>query len=103
MVFTCVSSLAWAQNAAQVQKGQQVFMEQKCSICHSINGTGNKKGPLDGVGSKLSADDIRKWITSAPEMAAAAKAERKPVMKAYTTLSKDDLDALVAYLSSLKK
>jgi mono/diheme cytochrome c family protein len=103
IVFTCISSVAWAQSAAQIQKGQQVYTEQKCSICHSLNGTGNKKGPLDGVGAKLSADDIRKWITTAPEMAAAAKAERKPAMKAYTTLSKDDLDALVAYLSSLKK
>lgn len=103
IAFALVTSGAWAQNAAQIQKGQQVYMEQKCSICHSINGTGNKKGPLDGVGAKLSADDIRKWITSAPEMAAAAKAERKPAMKAYTTLSKDDLDALVAYISSLKK
>lgn len=103
IVFTFVTSLAWAQNTAQVQKGQQVYMQQKCSICHSVNGVGNKKGPLDGVGAKLSADDIRKWITSAPEMAAAAKAERKPAMKAYTTLSKDDLDALVAYVSSLKK
>jgi hypothetical protein len=34
-------------------------------------------------------------------MAAKAKAERKPVMKAYM-LAKDDLDALVAYLQSLK-
>lgn len=103
IVFTFVASLAFAQNAAQVQKGQKVFTDQKCSICHSVAGVGNKKGPLDGVGAKLSADDIRKWITSAPEMAAAAKADRKPPMKAYTTLSKDDLDALVAYVSSLKK
>lgn len=103
IVFTFVASLAFAQNAAQVQKGQKVFTDQKCSICHSVAGVGNKKGPLDGIGAKLSADDIRKWITSAPEMAAAAKADRKPPMKAYTTLSKDDLDALVAYVSSVKK
>jgi mono/diheme cytochrome c family protein len=102
-LFTFVASFAFAQNAALVQKGQKIYTDQKCSICHSINGAGNKKGPLDGVGAKLSADDIRKWITSAPEMASAAKAERKPPMKAYTTLSKDDLDALVAYVSSLKK
>jgi hypothetical protein len=35
-------------------------------------------------------------------MTAKTKSERKPAMKAYT-LPKDDLDALVAYLSSLKK
>ena len=36
-------------------------------------------------------------------MAAKTKAERKPPMKAYPNLAKDDLDALVAYLASLKK
>jgi hypothetical protein len=40
---------------------------------------------------------------NAPEMAAKIKAERKPAMKVYATLPKDDLDGLVAYLSSLKK
>ena len=37
-------------------------------------------------------------------MTAKNKAERKPPMPAkYAALPKDDLDALVAYLSSLKK
>jgi cytochrome c553 len=37
-------------------------------------------------------------------MAAKAKATRKPPMTAkYAALPKDDIDALVAYLSSLKK
>lgn len=91
-----------AQDRAQVERGQQVFAAQKCSICHSIAGQGNKKGVLDDVGARLSAEQIRQWITNAPEMAAKAKAERKPPMKAFTTLSAEDLDGLVAYLQSLK-
>jgi mono/diheme cytochrome c family protein len=101
-----VASLAIPMVASaqgQANRGQQVFAAQKCSICHSIAGEGNKKGPLDGVGAKLSADEIRQWITNAPDMAAKAKAERKPAMKAFTTLPKDELDDLVAYLQSLKK
>ena len=94
---------ASAQNQQQIDGGQKVFAAQKCSICHSIAGQGNKKGLLDGVGSKLSADDIRRWIVNAPDMTAKAKAQSKPVMKAYTSLAKDDLDALVTYLHSLKK
>ena len=92
---------AAAQNSAA--DGEKVFAAQKCTICHSIAGQGNKKGLLDGVGAKLSADDIRMWITHAPEMAAKAKAERKPAMKAYSGLSKAEVDALVAYLQTLKK
>jgi hypothetical protein len=54
------------------------------------------------VGAKLTNDEIRAWITDAPAMTAKAKADRKPPMKAYM-LPKDDLDALVAYMASMKK
>ena len=37
------------------------------------------------------------------EMAAKTKAIRKPPMKAFATLPKEDLDALVAFLASKKK
>jgi len=70
--------------------------------CHSIAGK-SQKGPLDGVGSRVSADEIRKWIVSAPEMAKKTKASRKPAMKAYNNIAKDELEALVVYLQSLEK
>src|SRR3954468_5760481 len=95
-----IAPFASAQSG--VDQGKKVYADQKCSICHSVAGVGNKKGPLDKVGAKLSATEIRSWITEAPAMAAKAKAERKPVMKAYNTLAPADVDALVAYLQSLK-
>jgi mono/diheme cytochrome c family protein len=94
--------LTTAAAAQSIDKGKEVYAAQKCSVCHSIGATGNKKGPLDKVGAKLSADEIRSWITAAPDMAAKAKADRKPAMKAYTALTKDEVDSLVAYLQSLK-
>ena len=92
---------AFAQDA-KVEKGKQIYTAQKCQACHSVAGAGNKKGVLDDVGVRLKEDDIRQWIVAAPDMAAKAKADRKPPMKAYT-LPKEDVDALVAYLVSLKK
>ncbi len=93
---------AAAQNAA-IDKGKQVYAAQKCQVCHSVAGVGNKRGALDDVGTRLKEADIRQWIVAAPEMTAKAKSERKPPMKSYTSLPKEDLDALVAYLASLKK
>lgn len=93
-----IAASAAAQDKA---KGEKVYADQKCSLCHSIGGKGNPKGPLDDVGAKLKADDIRAWITDAKGMTAKTKATRKPDMKQYT-LPKEDVDALVAYLSSLK-
>jgi mono/diheme cytochrome c family protein len=95
-----MAATAAAQDAKA--KGQKVYTDQKCSLCHSIGDHGNKKGPLDDVGSKLTAAEIRQWVTDAKGMAATSKATRKPPMKQYA-LPKDDVDALVAYLSSLKK
>lgn len=95
-------TLASAQDQAQLDHGQKVFMDQKCTLCHAIGDTGNAKGPLDGVGSKLTADEIRMWIVDAVEMAKKTGADRKPPMKNFTAIPDNDLEALVAYLASLK-
>jgi mono/diheme cytochrome c family protein len=95
-----LATTASAQGAAD--KGEQIYTAQKCSLCHSIAGKGNAKGSLDGVGSKLSADEIRAWLVDTKAMTAKTKAERKPEMKVYT-LPKDEVDALVAWLVTLKK
>jgi mono/diheme cytochrome c family protein len=92
---------AAAQSAAE--KGAAVYAAQKCMMCHALDGKGMAKGPLDGVGSKLTADEIREWILHPDVMAKKANATRKPPMKAYPNLPKDDLDALVAFMVSKKK
>ena len=97
-----VGSAAHADEA-QIKRGQEVYTAQKCQMCHSIAGKGSKVSPLDGVGKKLSADDIRKWITHPVEMTKQTKSTKKPPMPAkYANLPAADLDALVAYLASLK-
>jgi mono/diheme cytochrome c family protein len=103
IVLAVCAGGASAQDTAKIAKGEKVYADQKCSLCHSIAGKGNAKGPLDDVGSKFKADEIHDWIVKPAEMAAKAKADRKPPMPAkFASLPKDDLDALVAYLSSLK-
>lgn len=92
-----------AQEKAAIERGQKVYAAQKCHTCHSIEGKGAKKGPLDGVGSKLTEDEIREWLVNAPEMTKKTKATRKPIMKNYAKLPKEDVDGLVAYMLSLKK
>ena len=94
--------LGFTASAGAEDKGAQVFADQKCSLCHSIAGKGNVKGALDEVGRRLSADEIRSWINDAKGMTAKTNATRKPEMKAFT-LPKEDVDALVTYLSALKK
>lgn len=88
--------------SAQADKGAQVFAAQKCSMCHAVAGKGNAKGPLDGVGAKYSAADLKEWIVNAKVMMEKTKATRKPAMKDFSTLPAADVDNLVAYLRTLK-
>ena len=109
-IAAAVAITAMTAGSASAQdlaaKGEKLYAAEKCSPCHSIGGKGNAKGPLDDVGKKLSADDIREWITDPAAATAKAKATRKPPMTSVAAklkkLSKDDVDALVAYMGSLK-
>jgi mono/diheme cytochrome c family protein len=102
LILTASAARLAAQGPSPAS-GAQVFAAQKCSICHSIAGAGNKKLPLDDVGSQLAADQIRQWILTPQEMAKKANSTIKPPMKAFTNLPQQDLDALVSYLATLKK
>jgi mono/diheme cytochrome c family protein len=104
LVSVALSVVSVVTAAAQGEKGAAVYADQKCGVCHSIAGKGNAKGSLDGVGTKFTAAEIREWILEPAAMTAKHKAARKPPLPAkYASLPKADLDALVAYLASLKK
>jgi mono/diheme cytochrome c family protein len=109
MRVLCLTAVVMAAGAVAADaqggadRGRKVYAAEKCGVCHSIGDQGNKRGPLDDVGAKLSADDIRSWIVNPAEMTAKTKAARKPAMKSYAHLAKDDVDALVIYMQSLKK
>ena len=98
---------AMAKDAAMVEKGKQVYdaATPKCKVCHAVAGVGNAKGALEGVGTKLKAEEVKAWMRTPKEMTEKTKATRKPTMPAYPKekLSDEDLEALTAYLLSLKK
>ena len=101
--LTLMAGTAYSQDKA-AEKGLQVFTAQKCNVCHSIAGKGKKNGPLDDVGSRLSAADIKQWLVDPIAMAAKRepKSTRKPPMKK-KAIPADEIDALVALLAGLKK
>ena len=94
--------LASAQDRGKVAQGMALLTSQKCTLCHAAQGVkGNAKGPLDGVGARLKESEIRQWIVDPDAMRAKTNATRTPAMK-QANLSKDQVDALVAYLQTLK-
>lgn len=74
-------------------RGRAVYGDQRCAMCHSIGNEGNTRSPLDDVGSRLTEEQIRRWIVTPQEMDPA-------VRKRGYKLPPEDLDALVMYLLS---
>ncbi len=96
---TACCMMAFSAPQAGAEKGKEVYAKQNCKLCHSIAGVGNKKNPLDGVGTKLNEDQMKKWVRTPKEM------NPKSTMTTYAAgkLSDADLADLVAYMMTLKK
>ena len=93
-----LGSLGFAQGGkALVEKGQKIYTEKKCSMCHKIEGVGGKIGPdLSDVGSKRDAEWIKGFLKDPKSVIPETK---QPPFKG----TDEELDAVVAYLMSLKK
>ena len=105
-VVGCVafSGALLAQGATSAEEGKKIYDAQKCANCHKINNVG-KLYPLDGVATKMKAEDIKKWLTAPAEME--KKLPKKPAvtMSGWMKTKKftpEQIDALVAYMLTLK-
>jgi len=98
-VASAVSVTVAAQGKAE--QGAALFSAQKCTMCHSVAGKGNPKGPLDGITASNKAEHIKQWLQDPEGMRTKQGATRTPAMKP-VKLSADQIDALVAYLTSAK-
>ena len=105
MLMASALMAAWAVPAfaqdPKVAKGAALFESNKCSICHSVAGKGGKK-PLDGAGTRLDAATAKLWLTDPKGAEAKTGKKASPPMKSFATLPAADIDALVAYVMSLK-
>jgi cytochrome c oxidase subunit II len=92
---------------AQTLRGQQVFLGSTCVMCHTITGTeaGGQRGPdlthLAGR-SMLAAGALRNDAQHLAAWISDPHAHKPGVNMPGHAFAKDDLQALVAYLGSLK-
>ena len=84
-------------------RGARVYAAQKCARCHSLDGKDANKRPLDTIGTRITAEEIRLWIVDPIDMAKKTEPPHRATMKSYKHLRKEDLEALVAFLASKAK
>lgn len=89
-----VSSTTGEPIAAQGDR--PLVFNQMCVACHSLGGQGGQVGPaLDGVGSRVDAETIRKRLHDPLSVKADSKMPKLP-------LSEETITELVAFLSKQK-
>jgi mono/diheme cytochrome c family protein len=95
----CAGMAVAQDDAAMLEKGKAVFDAAKpdCKACHN-----EKKNPLAAYGAGANAEDTKAWIRTPKEMF--KKTGKKGMMPAYSAkkMTDEDLEALTAYLLSLK-
>jgi mono/diheme cytochrome c family protein len=85
-----------------VVPGRSIYQEQNCSLCHSVDGSGNPRYPLDGVGARLGREEIRRWTIGADELRDEMPGRAFRMKQHYRRLPPEELDALIAYMQSLR-
>ena len=89
-------SLAQGEEGS-AEKGKEVYTAKKCGLCHTVDGSGGKKGgDLSDVGDKRDAEWLTKYMKDPKSLIPEAK------MPAFRGTD-EELQNLVAYLTSLKK
>lgn len=106
-----VAPVAAAKADPQVERGRDLYRAQGCVGCHSVDGSRNVGPTLQGLyghtvtladGSQITADETY-LHESIVEPGARVVQGYSPVMPPFPGLTNDDIDALVAFIRSLKE
>lgn len=90
---SCRAAMPHESSSRRLAAGEHVFNTAGCRQCHTLGGSGGTRGPnLSAIGKTVRKAAIRKQIVYGS----------KSMPPFGTILDKADLDALVAYLHSLR-
>jgi hypothetical protein len=98
---TADPSVAMAQ-AADSARGRVVYQAQGCEGCHSIAGVGSPRSPLDGVGARRTAAELRAWTLGLPAVADSLPPAMLRLKQGFAEIPAEELDALMVFLGSLR-
>lgn len=93
---------AGGADAALLARGREVVLANDCLRCHSIAGEGSPRNPLDGVGARLSETELLQLAVADAAVQDDLGRRAIAAKRAYAELPQEELEAMVAYLASLK-
>ncbi len=95
LTFVAVAESPASVARADTAQGSKIFADNRCAMCHSINGAGGRIGPpLNGVEKRHTREWIEKHFDNPQALSPGS------IMPAYH-FSPEDLKAITDYLESL--
>jgi len=89
-------------DSALATRGRTVYEALGCGRCHAVEGAGNPRSPIDGVGARRTPAEIRAWVTASREVRGELSRSVVRAKESFGELADEELEALVEYLSSLR-
>lgn len=80
-------------NEGEVERGRSLFVAVGCTRCHSAQGQGNRRYPLDDVGARRRPAEIRQWMLA---VGSVADSLPRSVVRAKQRFSEEGEDTLAA-------
>lgn len=78
-------------------QGRELYQRLSCHGCHALDGRGGEKGPaLDGVGSRLTREDLQRQILTPRRRQADSR------MPSFAFVRPAELQTLLDFLQSLQ-
>ncbi len=113
LILLVVLAFGWIQNRRadlaqspaapeRVLVGRQVYESQGCGICHTIAGEGDSQYPLDGIGARMTPEQLRLNIAPSDDMKPGFPEAVFEIKLGYRALPQQEMDALIDYLRSLR-
>jgi len=87
--------------AERIEHGLKIYTQQACALCHSIQGKGNPRYPLDHVGS-LSIQELSNWVLGDDEIKGKLPERSFKLKQKHRKLTDYELESLIYYLQSLQ-
>lgn len=87
---------------AEIRRGRTVFEEQGCLRCHRVAGEGSPRSPLDGVGARLTPEEIYAFVVADDSVRGSLSPSVARAKDEFAEMPEGDLGALVTYLTTLR-
>jgi cytochrome c2 len=81
--------------------GYEVFRNRGCERCHSVQGVGSRRFPLDGVGSRRTAGELRAWTVASAAVQDSLSPSASRAKRRYEELPEEEMRLLLEWMGSL--